>query len=213
MLKDKLLEQMNNENHYTIPKYVLLFAKETNLDVNALILLVYLLNIKNKDIFDYKKILNDLMFTEKELLDSISLLKEKNILTIEMEKNESGILEEKINISSFYDIVFSKFLNENADKENKNDLFSLFESEFGRTLSPLEYDIINSWLEKGISDELIKEALKEAVFNGGNNLRYIDKILFEWNKKGITNPNEIIKKKVEKEDEEEYYEYDWLNDN
>lgn len=216
MLKNKLIEQINNENHYTIPKYVLLYAKEAKLDVNSLILLIYLLNQKNKDIFDYKKIVCDLSFDEKELMDAISCLKEKKILTIEMEKNETGILEEKINISSFYDIIFSKFLDESKEKEEENDLYSMFEKEFGRTLSPVEYDIISSWIDKGVEKDLLKEALKEAVFNGSNNLRYIDKLLFEWNKKGIKSASEINKKakeEVENEEKEETYEYDWLNEN
>ena len=214
MLKNKLMEQLNNENHYTISKYVLVYAKKNKLDVNSLMLLIYFLNHKNKAVFNYKQIIDDLTFDEKELLESISFLKDKKILTIEMEKNESGILEERVNISSFYDIIFSEFLNE-EDKKQDSDLFSTFENEFGRSLSPLEYEIINSWLESKINKELILSALKEAVFNGVNNLRYIDKILFEWNKKGIKKATDVkysIKKEEEKQDN--YYEYDcdWLND-
>lgn len=214
MLKDKFMQQINNENHYTIPNYVLLFAKEASLDSNSLILLIYFLNQKNKDIFNYKKILNDLAFTEKELLESISVLKDKKILSISMEKNELGILEERVDISSFYDIVFSKFLEEENEKTNNSNLYSEFEKEFGRTLSPMEYEIINSWIESKISNNLILAALKEAVFNGVSNLRYIDKILFEWNKKGIKKPDDINKaKKSEEENKNEsFYEYDWLNE-
>lgn len=214
MLKEKLLESINNENHYTVDKLVLNKAKEMNLDVNSLILLIYFLNQKNKEIFNYKKIIEDLNFNEKELLDSISMLKEKKMLSIYMEKNESGILEEKVDISSFYDIIFSKLLESNEEKVKEQDLFDCFEKEFGRTLSPMEYEIINSWLEQQISNELILAALKETVFNGVNNLRYVDKILYEWNKKGIKNASEIIKneRKTEEEKTENYYEYDWLNE-
>lgn len=214
MLKDKFMQQINNENHYTVPNYVLLFAKEASLDANSLILLIYFLNQKNKDIFNYKKILNDLSFTEKELLESISVLKDKKILSISMEKNESGILEERVDISSFYDIVFSKFLEEEKERVNYSNLYSEFEKEFGRTLSPMEYEIINSWLESKISNDLILAALKEAVFNGVSNLRYIDKILFEWNKKGIKKPDDInkVKKDEEEDKNESFYEYDWLNE-
>ena len=92
-------------------------------------------------------------------------------------------------------------------------MYDNFEKEFGRTLSPMEYDIINSWLDSGMSKELIIFALKEAVFNGVNNLRYIDKILFEWGKKGIKNPSDIEKlNKKQEEKVEPYYEYDWLNE-
>lgn len=213
MLKKKFIEQINNENHYTIPKYVLNYAKDFCLDLPSIILLIYFLNQKNKEVFNCKKIVEDLNFTEKELFNAISLLKDKRLISIEMEKNEVGILEEKIDVSSFYEIVFSKFIND-ADKESsESDLYDSFEREFGRTLSPMEYEIINNWIEQGINRELILEALKETVFNGVNNLRYVDKILYEWNKKGIKSPKDIISRQKKADDEaSECYEYDWLNE-
>lgn len=217
MLKEKLMEQLNNSNHYTIPRYLLFYVKELGLDLNSLILLIYFLNQKKNIIFNFKKIKEELNFNDTEIFDSITILKDKKILTIEMVKNESGILEETVNISSFYEIIFSKFLEE--EKENKEDknLFDEFERGFGRTLSPIEYDIINNWIEQKIPKELILEALKETVYNGVNNLRYVDKMLFEWNKKGIKKASDIKsinKKEVEEkeEPEEPYYEYDWLNE-
>lgn len=214
MLKKKLLESIDNKNHYTVDKSALRCAKQMNLDVNSLILLIYFINQKNKEIFDYKKILEDLCFTEKELLDSISVLKDKKVLSIVMEKNESGILEEHIDISSFYEIMFSKLIDDEKKETDKKDLYDTFEKEFGRTLSPMEYEIINNWLEQKISEDLIIAALKETVFNGVNNLRYVDKILYEWNKKGIKRVEDITKKerKTEEEKEETYFEYDWLNE-
>ena len=44
--------------------------------------------------------------------------------------------------------------------------------------------MINGWLEKGISEDTIKKALKEAVLNGVRNFKYIDKILYTWSKDG-----------------------------
>lgn len=215
MLKKQFIEQINNMNHYTIPKYVLTYSKEFNLDINSLILLIYFLNQKNKEIFDYKKILKDLCFTEKELLESISHLKDKKLISIQMEKNDLGILEERVDTSCFYDIILSKFINEEDNINENNNLYDRFEKEFGRTLSPMEYDIINSWLESKIDKELILAALKETVFNGVNNLRYVDKILYEWNKKGIKKPSDILDKRKEEKDDnskDSYFEYDWLNE-
>ncbi len=215
MLKEKLMEQLRNDNHYTIPKYVLTYAKDLNLDMNSLLLLIYLINNSNNPIFDYKGISKDINLNEEEFYNSITSLKEKKILSIEMVKNEAGILEEKINIDSFYDIIFSKMLEDKSMDEGNSDLFDLFEKEFGRTLSPMEYEIINSWVESKIDKGLIISALKEAVFNGVNNLRYIDKILYEWNKKGIKRTDDLdrkIKEEESKEDNTELYEYDWLNE-
>ena len=201
MLKKELMNELNNENHYAVPRYVLSYAKELGLDMDSLILLIYFLNKPNKSIFDYKKIIEDINFTEKELLNALSTLKDKNILLILMEKNDSGVLEEKVDISLFYEIIFSKILNKETKENNEKDLYDNFEKEFGRTLSPMEYEIINSWKEQKISNELILSALKEAVFNGVNNLRYIDKILYEWNKKGIKKPTDIIEKQKAREEE------------
>lgn len=214
MLKKKLLESIDNKNHYTVDKCILKCAKQMKLDVNSLILLIYFINQKNKEIFDYKKILEDLSFSEKELLDAISILKEKKLVSIVMEKNESGILEEHIDITSFYEVIFSKLLDDETKENDKKDLYDCFEKEFGRTLSPMEYEIINSWLEQKIGEDLIIAALKETVFNGVNNLRYVDKILYEWNKKGIKKPSDIAakEKKQAEEKNESYFEYDWLNE-
>ena len=127
MLKKEFLEQLDNENHYTVSKFVLSYAKELGLDMNSLILLIYFLNKPNKSIFNYKKIISDLNFTEKELLDAISILKDKNILLILMEKNDSGVLEEKIDISLFYEIMFSKILNSEKAEDTQKDLYDNYE--------------------------------------------------------------------------------------
>lgn len=212
MLKDKLLEQLDNSNHYTIPKYVLSYAKKLELDCNALILLIYFLNIKNKDIFNYDKIIKDLNITDKELMEGLSRLQEKKLLIMSIEKNENGLMEEKIDVSPFYEIILSKLLEEQQE-EKKNTIYDIFEKELGRTLSPLEYDMISTWLTSGVKEEIIEEALKEAVYNGVNSFKYIDKILFEWNKKGIKKKEDIKKEEKKKEEEKEEtssFDFEWL---
>ncbi|REK77207.1 DnaD domain protein [Paenibacillus paeoniae] len=70
-------------------------------------------------------------------------------------------------------------------------LFSVFEQEFGRLLSPMECETIVSWLDKDrYSEEIVLFALKEAVFAGKISLKYIDRILIEWSRNRITNADE-----------------------
>ena len=60
------------------------------------------------------------------------------------------------------------------------------------------------------------EALKEAIYNGVSNLRYIDKILSQWKQKGIKNQNDINKEREKRnktKPKKEVFEYDWLNEN
>ena len=70
-------------------------------------------------------------------------------------------------------------------------LFTVFEQEFGRLLSPFECETIGGWLDEDkYSDELIRFALKEAVFAGKLNFRYIDRILIDWSRNRVTNADE-----------------------
>ena len=72
-----------------------------------------------------------------------------------------------------------------------SNIFETIEKEFGRTLSPIEYEIIRAWLEDNMSEELIREAIKEATLSGVTTLRYIDKILYEWGKSGIKTVKDV----------------------
>ena len=40
-----------------------------------------------------------------------------------------------------------------------------------RSLSPTEYEYINNWLEKGLTEDLIIGALKEAVLKAAEGLK------------------------------------------
>ena len=73
---------------------------------------------------------------------------------------------------------------------------------------------------KSVSDDTIILALKEAVYNGVTNLRYIDRILSEWTKKGIKTKEDLEKEKIEFSKRKiqnnsvnnENIDYDWLNE-
>ncbi|AZN40771.1 DnaD domain protein [Paenibacillus albus] len=78
-----------------------------------------------------------------------------------------------------------------AQAAQSSDLFSVFEQEFGRPLSPMECETISAWVDQDrYPDELIRFALKEAVFAGKLHFRYIDRILLEWSRNRVTNTEE-----------------------
>ncbi|WP_339235124.1 DnaD domain-containing protein [Paenibacillus sp. FSL R5-0517] len=71
-------------------------------------------------------------------------------------------------------------------EEEERNMFSIFEKEFGRPLSPMECETISSWLDQDrYQEELILMALKEAVFAGKVHFRYIDRILLEWSRNRV----------------------------
>lgn len=67
--------------------------------------------------------------------------------------------------------------------EELNNIFATFEQELGRQLSPLEISRIREWVALGYSDEIIINALKEAISQGKKSLRSVDKILLSWAKR------------------------------
>lgn len=210
MNKNVIESLMVVNNHLIIPNYFIKYYKKFDLENNELLMLIYLLNCNEKLILDNKKISKDLYLEENEVLNIISSLIEKNYISIEMSKN-NGIIEEYISLDLFYEKINS-YLIENDKKDNSSDIYSKFEKEFGRTLSPVEYETINKWIESNIPLELIEAALKEAILSGVNSIRYIDKILFEWNKKGYKTSSDIVNKNKKDEYIEEIYDYDWLNE-
>lgn len=138
----------------------------------------------------------------------------RKLIIIESTKDLEGRMIERVSLDNFYDMIVEEKVEEK--KENKKiDIYSHFESEFGRTITSIEYEIINAWIEKGYNEELILGALKEAVYNNVKNLRYIDKILYEWGKKGfksMSDVNKHLENKEERPEKKELFDYNWLDD-
>ena len=208
----QIIELLKSIN-YQVSKELLFNYKKINITDSELIVLIYLINQSN-NFYNPKQISNDLKLNLNEVLELINSLCEKNVIKIEMKKI-NNIRSEIINLDSLYEkLAFA--LNE-VEENSESNLYNIFETEFGRTLSPMEFEIINGWIDNGYSEELIKLALKEATYNGVSNLRYIDKIIYEWGKKGIKNKEDVENNRKQFKNNninknKELFDYDWLND-
>ena len=210
MNKNLIDELLRVNNNLIMPSYLIKYVSKLDIDIDEFIMILYFLNRKEKLIFDVRKISEELYIDQNEALNTINSLIEKNYISIEMSK-ENKIIEEYISLDLFFAKINS-LLVDNEKNKNGTDIYSKIEKEFGRTLSPVEYETINKWVESNISTELIESALREAILNGVTSIRYIDKILFEWNKKGYKSSDDIVPKKSQDETIEEIYDYDWLNE-
>lgn len=75
-----------------------------------------------------------------------------------------------------------------------------FQRELGRLLSPFELEELDKLLKEVQTDpDLIREALKEAVFNGKTNWNYIQAILRNWRKEGILTVRQIEERRRERD--------------
>ena len=170
----------------------------------------------NEDVptFDVEQINKITMISVNKILDSFTSLTNKGLISIDVIKENSGV-KEVVNLDPIYKCMIDGLMKNNKKVVNNN-IFEKFEKEFSRTLSPMEYEIINDWLDKNISEELILGALKEATYNGVNNLRYIDKIIYEWNKKGFKNMedvnNHLRNRNTSDKSVKEISDYNWLDE-
>ena len=211
------------QGHIVIPLFMLQHYKELKLEIGEFLFLMYLYNLGNKFIFDPSKFADDLNLDIKDIMNYIGTLSDKHFIRVEVMKNDKGLMEEMVLMDDFYSKLSLITMDEvnNVSSADNSNIYEIIEKEFGRTLSPMEYEIIRAWLDNGMSEELIQEAIKEATYNGVSNLRYIDKILYEWSKLGIKTAKDVSdnKKKRAKAKEEassdvdmDIMDWDWFDD-
>ena len=195
-----------------------IFIKEAlkeNLSLNEFLLLLYFDNSFDL-VFDIQVIAKTLNMSEEQVLEAYSSLMKKKLIKVKAEKDGYGKIIERVCLDNFYNEIKSD-AKKCEEKNSKEDIFGIFESSFGRTLSAMDYEIINAWIDRGFSEELVIAALKEAVYNGALNLRYIDKVLYEWNRKGYKTVDDVNNRFKEDKQNDKLFEtsvlnFDWLNE-
>ena len=168
-----------------------------NITLDEFLLVLYFINVSNT--LNTNDIKDKLGFDEEKATLVFGSLLDKKYIEMNV-TNKNGEVIEKISLDPLFDRLALNKTTEN----NNVDIYALFERELGRTLSSFEYEIINKWIEDGVSEDIIKGALKEAILNDVRNFKYIDKIVYEWSKNGV--------KKQIKEEKEEMFDYDWLDE-
>ena len=217
-MKQKQLVSLLESKNIVVPLLFFKEYKKLNISLEEFMFLMYLKDKGDTFTFDPKKISEELGMSMKDILSFISSLTDKKLLLINTFKNEKGIVEEKIDISLFYEKVAS-IICDDVVLENKEEvdssIFSSIEKEFGRTLNSSEIEFIKAWAST-FDTGVIIEAVKEAVLNGVSSIRYIDKILYEWDKKGVKTSNDVRhfldNKNKEIKEPVEVFDYDWFDD-
>ncbi len=111
---------------------------------------------------------------EPELIDLIlESLSAKGYLSIEVNPTEIGY-----DLDALYETPL-------ITASDSDTVFKLFEKEFGRPLSSSEIDKLVDWTNR-TSPEFCIHALREAVMYRKLSFGYIDKILSQWVKSGVT---------------------------
>lgn len=216
----KQLKDILMAKKLVVNEYIIKVATLNNLSLNEFLVLVYLDNDFGNN-FVIEKISEVLGLDINTTMEAFNSLMIKGLVSFETSKDEMSKLNEVVNLDSVYSLM-GEIASVSSFEEKKDDIFKTFEKELGRTMSSMELEIINGWLSSGSSEEIVLGALKEAVYNGVTNFRYIDKIIYEWGKKGFKTMDDVNKhmksrreekfkdKEVSKK-EETILDYDWLD--
>jgi len=139
-----------------------------------------LVSLMNKGFLEYKQ-------NGKTLTTSLQPLEEKLSEMFQIESNKDS----------------SKKFDEDAMNATQS-IYQVFEKELGRQLSPVEFSLIEEWVNNGVSTEMCVDALHEALAKGNSSLRAVDKIILKWQtrddieKEGHSAINENWKKNINK---------------
>ncbi|QYR19859.1 DnaD domain-containing protein [Paenibacillus sp. sptzw28] len=197
-----------NGGGVNIPAGLLRAYRAIGLNDSDMMLYIQLMTFRQLEQVDFptpEQLAERLGITAKEVGQTLGRLMKEGLLAIDEETDPvSGIQSERYNWNGLI-IRCAEWLADDArqtvqsDREQQKaagvvkspDLFTVFEQEFGRPLSPMECETISAWLDQDrYPEELIRFALKESVFAGKLHFRYIDRILIEWSRNRVTNTDE-----------------------
>jgi DNA replication protein len=198
---------------FIIKNYVFRVALELDLSIQELILLIFFLN-QEEPTFNIRLIKSQTFLKEEDAMAAFQRLQGIGLIEVQVVKTAEGLYKEIVSLDNLIKQVTTEITSTHK-KDKKNDIYTKFEQEFGRTLSPLELEMINKWLSDGNDPDFIIEALKEAVYNGAKSLNYINKIIHNWRTKGYKTVQDVkkgMKQETELEKTKELFYYNYLDE-
>lgn len=116
-------------------------------------------------------------------------LEKKKYIEIEYIREDKEIKQRKIKIIGIHKCEqgYSQKVKGNKEEEYKeinkeSNIFELVEKNIGRSISPIEYEVINKW---DYDPKVIELAIRESILNNAKTIKYMDRVLFNWEQNGI----------------------------
>ena len=202
---DDYAHKILDQGQTTISNYLLKHYREIGISNQELF--IYLLIKKDHDLVvpmpEMAELAHQTGYNEQQLFALFHQLIEKKLaeitrVTIEgqpVDAYDFTSLYEKLSLVKDTQVETRPELsntNQPVDSTQRQAVFESIEKEFGRTLSPLEMEMISQWLDiDHYSAEMIRLALKETVLNQVYSLKYMDRILINWKKKNLQSAPQI----------------------
>ncbi|WP_100331387.1 DnaD domain-containing protein [Bacillus xiapuensis] len=191
MEQNELITEWMNEGMISVPNVLLMHYRQLSLTESELALLLHIMAFKQKGQHfpTFEELAGRMTMSAGECSIMIKKLIQQQLIAIE-QGDSPGY--ERYSLEPLWKRLAEKMVQQSRQTalqqamSEEKDLYTCFEQEFGRPLSPLECETLAIWVDQDHHDPaIIKAALREAVISGKMNFRYIDRILFEWKKQGI----------------------------
>jgi DNA replication protein len=188
------------EGNIEVPYLLLKHYRQLKLNEVEVMLMIHVMALIEKERKDFptlEELQGRMSVAPEKVIAALQKLLKEGLLTIdEAIDAASGVQYEKYNFRPLLERLAGCWYQEQIERQKareqaepavRKDIFSIFEKEFGRPLTPMELESITGWLDKDqYPEQLILAGLKEAVFAGKVHFRYIDRILMEWSRNRIT---------------------------
>ena len=107
----------------------------------------------------------------------------------------------------------------NISSMSTTNIYEFLEENFGRTITSLEYEKLNSWIES-FNEEMVRHGIKSAVLNGVKKFSYLEAIFRNWTASGYKTLNDVLeheeqfhKPREERlKDLDDIFDYNWLEE-
>lgn len=114
----------------------------------------------------------------------LSHLLSKHLIEFESDNGEMKTTLKPLELRLYreFEVALLKRREESLEKgfdTQVQNIYGVFEKEFGRTLSPAEFQKIREWISLGYEEDVIIDALHEALDANKKSIRSIDKILLK----------------------------------
>ncbi len=201
-MNNELLMKWIEAGQTTIPTLLLKNYRKLGLSNDEFVLVMQLKSQMDQgDYFpDLNEIAETMGISKNNAFKAVHQLMQKKLLSIETKKDEKGVTEDAYSLDLLWEKLIVLMKQEETaaevkqEEKNEKNLYSIFEAEFGRPLSPMEMESLVMWVEEdNFSAELIQLALREAVLSQVYSFKYIDRILLNWEKKNIRTKEQVEK--------------------
>jgi DNA replication protein len=194
-MNDQFIKKLIESKVINIKDFIINHYPKLGLDEKGAMLLIHIYNLSEsgQDFLSINHLTDKMAIEFVDCADLVFKLVQKNFIAFDIHVDDQGKTKEKYTLDPLFQKILTLLIQENKTMTKVQDeheiagLIRIIEQEFGRPLSSFEIQMITAWInESKYSIALIKLAIKEALLSNAYNLKYVDRILLNWQQKNIT---------------------------